>query len=339
MRLGSGLLPPVQVVVGDELRAAVAAQRRGDLAVAVRILDGLLAAEPQNPVAHRLLAEALIAERWRQSMATNDTTFAALRAALPTPDVRDLPIADFVRGYEGLSPARRAVVDRAVALFGRHLSRLIALGASHTLLDELERTTDAPVRRSLRGRRTFDGRVWDDVRGIGGMQAATGIEALDEAAAFGFDTLAHEIAHQVHFHALSRVQRARITELYKAAIAQNRCIDYYAASNEAEYFGQGVEAFACLAKRPGGETTHGHTRFELYRVDPQLHDFVRGVVDFDPLADAARRDEVLAAAAAVALRCGRPADARVAADWMAPGPERTRLQALAGDADGASTSR
>ena len=55
---------------------------------------------------------------------------------------------------------------------------LIAKGGRHDLMLEAERTTDHAQRASLRGRRTFDGRVWDDVRGIGGLRAATDIEAL-----------------------------------------------------------------------------------------------------------------------------------------------------------------
>ena len=184
----------------------------------------------------------------------------------------------------------------------------------------------------LRGRRTFDGRVWDDVRGVGGLQAATGIEALDDAVAFGFDTFAHEVAHQVHYHTLTRSQRLRITTLYQRAIAEGRCLDFYAASNEAEYFGQGVEAFVNLCKRPGGEATHGHTRFELYAVDRDLHDLIAGLVDFDPLARRDMREQVLEAAVAVALRCGRAGDAEVAAAMMTPGPARTALQLAAATA-------
>ena len=116
------------------------------------------------------------------------------------------------------------------------------------------------------------------------------------------------------------------------------CIDYYAASNEAEYFGQGVEAFASFGKRPGGETTHGHTRFELYRVDPELHDFVASVVDCDPLDDPLRRDRILAAAVRVALRCGRPDDAVIAADWMGEGVLRRQLMREAKRATAAAKS-
>jgi hypothetical protein len=164
------------------------------------------------------------------------------------------------------------------------------------------------------------------VRGVGGLVAATGIEALDEAASFGFDTFAHEVAHQVHFFAFTPLQRARIRALYKQAMAQNRCLDFYAASNEAEYFGQGVEAFVSLAKRPGAETTHGHTRFELLRLDPDLHTFVAELVDHDPLAAPGRREHVLAAAIAVALRCGRLDDAETALSMMMPGPRRDELR-------------
>ena len=186
--------------------------------------------------------------------------------------------------------------------------------------------TDAPSRERLRGTRTFDGRVWDDVRGIGGLQAATGIEALDEAAVMGFDTLSHEVAHQVHFYALPHVERVRIRDYYRRAKDEGLFVDYYAATNEAEYFGQGVEAFAALAKRPGSEVTHGHTRFELLRKDPRLHDLIARLVDHDPLADAERREPLLHASVRVAVRSGRQDDAATALKMMAPGPLREAAQ-------------
>jgi tetratricopeptide (TPR) repeat protein len=326
LRLGSGLLPPTEVRVGAELRAAVAASRDGELDRAIQRLLAVLVREPGNPIAHRLLGEALFTRKYRLSMAATDDAFVRLRAAMPTPQVRGLPIAEFVMGYAQLDADRRAVVDAAVGLFASRLPKLVAVGATHDLLHELDRTTDADARANLRGRRTFDGRVWDDVRGIGGLTAATGIEALDEAMQFGFDTLAHEIAHQVHFYAMNQVQRVQIKTLYRRALDGNHCLDFYAASNEAEYFGQGVEAFRSLAKRPGSETTHGHTRFELFRVDQALHDFIAGLVDFDPLAGP-NREELLRAAHAVALRVGRLEDARTAAEWVEDLQERVRLLA------------
>jgi hypothetical protein len=233
--------------------------------------------------------------------------------------------AEFLVGHEQLTGRRKLVADRALALFGRHLPRILAIGGRHDLLGAVERTTDHWSRRSLRGTRTFDGRVWDDVRGIGGLRAATGLEALDDAERFGFDTLVHEIAHQVHYYALGQRDRIQIRRLYEAAEEEGRFLDYYAATNEAEYFAQGVEAFASLAKRPGCESTHCHTRFELFRRDPALHEFIRKVVDVDVLAVPRSREALLEAAAEVALRCGRRDDAEVAVEWMATGPARERV--------------
>lgn len=322
LRLGSGLLDAGPCVLPPQLVAAVTANARGDRAAAIAALREALAAAPRHPIAHRLLGETLFAQKAASAMASNDPAFSALAAAQTAPDVRGLPLAEFVPGYASLAPSRRLVVDRTAAMFARQLPKLVAVGGRHDLLVELERTTDASARANLRGKRTFDGRVWDDVRGVGGMQAATGIEALDEAHGFGFDTFAHEVAHQAHYYAFTPVQRARIRALYQRALAEGRCLDFYAATNEAEYFGQGVEAFASLAKRPGGETTHGHTRFELWRVDRDLHDFVAEVVAYDPLAVPGARERLLAAACAVALRVGRPQDAVVAAGMMAAGEAR-----------------
>lgn len=336
LRLGSGLLDAGPCALPPQLVAAVAANARGDRTAAIAALRDALAAAPRHPIAHRLLGETLFAQKAASAMASNDPAFAALAAAQAAPDVRGLPIAEFVPGYASLTPARRIVVDRTAAMFARQLPKLVAVGGRHDLLVELERTTDASARANLRGKRTFDGRVWDDVRGVGGMQAATGIEALDEAHGFGFDTFAHEVAHQAHYYAFTPVQRARIRALYQRALAEGRCLDFYAATNEAEYFGQGVEAFASLAKRPGGETTHGHTRFELWRVDRELHDFVAEVVAFDPLAVPGARERLLAAACAVALRVGRPQDALVAAGMMAAGEARDGWLRAAERADAAA---
>lgn len=325
LRLGSGLLDPVQCAVPFELRRAVAALAQGRHRAAIGLLHEVLSAEPGHPIAHRLLGEALFLERYARSMAMQDAAYRELARLLPRPDVAAVPVREFVPAYDGLSAARRAVVDRTLALFASRIDKLVAVGARHDLLLELERTTDADARSRLRGRRTFDGRVWDDVRGIGGLRAATGIESLDEAASFGFDTFAHEVAHQVHFYAFTPLQRARLLSLYRHAMDEQLCLDFYAASNEAEYFGQGVEAFVSFAKRPGGETTHGHTRFELLRRDPELYAFIASLVDSDPLAEPARSVPLLIAAVRVAIRCGRADDAIAAAGMLPPGRARDDL--------------
>lgn len=329
LRLGSGLMPPAELEIPLALREAVAAGLEHDRKKAQVLLTDVLGRQPDHAVAHRLLGESLLEEQAASTMAFAAPEFRSLVATLPRANLTGLPVELFLPGHAQLDPERAAVAGRSLMLFSGYLDRLVAMGGRHDLLAELERTTDAPSRRSLRGKRTFDGRVWDDVRGMGGLQAATGIEALDEASGFGFDTLAHEMAHQVHLYVFSQLERRKVRDLYRSALENGRCLDYYAASNEAEYFAQGVEAFACLAKRPGRESTHGHTRFELLRVDPELHEFVKRVVSTDVLRDEVRRNTVLAAAIAAALRSGRASDAVIAAGLMDPSDLARRLEETA----------
>jgi len=325
LRLGSGLSPPREAKVIPEIDAAVILIQRERLQDAISQLQRALQISPGHPTVHRLLGETLLKIRMADTMASSSEAFARLAAAMPLADVRGLPIDRFVPAHAALVEPRQRVVARAVNLFPEQLPKLLVMGARHDLLALAERTTDHPARAGLRGRRTFDGRVWDDVRGIGGRKAATGVEALDEAHSFGFDTLAHEVTHQAHLYAFRQVERLRVRQLYHAAKVGERCLDFYAASNEAEYFAQGVEAFVSLVKRPGCQKTHGHTRFELYRVDPDLYHLIQKRIGFDPLRDPEARARLLPLCADLAIACGRPRDALAAAGMMSESPARQLL--------------
>jgi hypothetical protein len=328
LRLGSGLLPPSAAVVSPALSRAIRTLRAGQLVTARDEFLGVLKSEPGHPIAHRLLGETLYRIRGEDCLASTHVAFREVRELSRGPSLDLDVVGVFVPGFEALSRERREAVLRALQLFASRLPTLVRKGGSHELLAEEVRTTDSPARAALRGRRTFDGRVWDDVRGIGGLRAATGIEALDEAATYGFDTLAHEVAHQVHLHGFDRRSiGVRIRAAFDEAIVEGRCLDYYAASNYAEYFGQGVEAFHCLVKRPSTEATHCHTRFELLRTDPALHDLIAELVDFDPLARGRKeRERLLAACVEAALAVGRVEDALTAVAMLEQGAVRSALE-------------
>ncbi|MEE2886696.1 MAG: tetratricopeptide repeat protein [Planctomycetota bacterium] len=329
LRLGSGLLPPRVVPYVHSITLAIRARTSGNLILAEQNLAEALQQSPAHPIAHRLLGEVLYEQRYWKTMVAHSEAYKKFASAMPVPCVEDLPVTNFLPGFKTLSPERKKVAARALCLFGSLLPKLVAIRGRHDFLRADERTTDAVARANLRGKRTFDGRVWDDVRGIGGLQAATGIESLDEAAQFGFDTLTHEIAHQAHLYAFKPVFRAKIRALYKAARRSGRCLDFYAATNDAEYFGQGVEAYVALAKRPGCEKTHGHTRFELKRQDPALYDFIASIIEFDPLRDSVVRGQLLTLAVELALLRGCPEDAVTAAEMLDQGSDRASLLAMA----------
>ena len=313
-RLGGGFLPSPGGEMGKEIRRGLAALERGAIGEALTLLDRAAAGSRRDPMAHRLLSLALRSRRRRFSFLASHPAARALARSIEEPAPGPAAAALFP-AYSRLDPVRRRVIDRVVAAWAPYMDRLLARGGRHDLLALGERTTDAPQRASLRGARTADGRYWDSVRGLGGLVSATGVENLDEAARFGFNTLAHEVTHQVHLYAMSPAEQRRIQQLYRQARKEGRCLDYYAATCPAEYFAQGFEAFLSLAKVAGCRRTQGHTRFELRRRDPELERFLRARTAWDPLAGP-RGKERLRAAARVALVTGRFQDVEEAVALM-----------------------
>jgi tetratricopeptide (TPR) repeat protein len=88
---------------------------------------------------------------------------------------------------------------------------------------------------------TFDNRQWMDIRGVG--SGATGIEYLERGAHLERNVLAHEYAHLYHGRILTDREDRRIRALYHDAMENDHPLDYYAANNESEYFGQGYAGF------------------------------------------------------------------------------------------------
>ena len=114
--------------------------------------------------------------------------------------------------------------------------------------------TSLPQFASLHGRRTFDGRLWDRVRGTGGMRLPDGRVgvAVPEENLFGFGddpypSLAiavHEIAHSIHDRVLDDDDKALVERAYQARVASGAPFaDAYARSNAREYFAEGANAF------------------------------------------------------------------------------------------------
>jgi tetratricopeptide (TPR) repeat protein len=176
--------------------------------------------------------------------------------------------------YASLTRRQQEVIDGAVAPLSPFLQKLARHKARHYLLPLDERPGDLQGFADVAGEKTFDGRYYASIRGVGGRIAVTGIEYLDQAARAGFNTIAHEVAHQVHIAALSKTEVKTIRNLYEQARREGRTLDYYAAANEYEYFAQGYEAFISSRKRPSAGVTARHTTQELLARDPELYRFL-----------------------------------------------------------------
>jgi len=176
--------------------------------------------------------------------------------------------------YPTLNKRQQSVIDAAVGPLVSFLPMLARKKARHYLLAYDQRPGDIRGFADIGGDKTFDGRFYDSLRGVGGRVAVSGIEYLEQAARGGFNTIAHEFAHQVHIAAMARRDIGAIHQLYEEACREKRTLDHYAAANEYEYFAQGYEAFISERKRPSFGITGRHTRNELAMRDPRLYKFL-----------------------------------------------------------------
>ncbi len=279
LRLGNGFGPALegrpwaQPPQREAFDSALAAWEAGDQEAALRGFDAL-AQEAPEVFKYRLGVGGALAARRRahEARAAGAPAATDLYALLPAPEVPDLEAV--LPDAAMLSPARRHALLVACAPLRPWWPALAAAGARHDLLCVAENLGDRAARAELRTRLTFDGRHYEHLRGVGGQHGATGAEKLDEAAELCFHTLAHELAHQVLSYAFPREELARVKVLYARAVAEDRCLDFYSASNVDEYFAQGYEAFISQVKRGCLKETQRHTRIELRTRDPELYAFL-----------------------------------------------------------------
>ncbi len=232
-----------------------------------------LKADADGAAAHLILsyANAGIQERARIALGAKDFTIEFFNQTAP---LKFNATAEIFPNYRSLSARQQFVVDAAVAPFATFLPTLTRRGARHYLISFDERASDIKGVEDVPDERTFDGRYFASLRGIGGRVTVSGLEYLEMATRAGYNTVAHEFAHQVHMNALAAVDLKRIRKLYENAVREERALDYYAAADEYEYFAQGYEAYVSLVKRPSTGATARHTRSELLQRDPDLFNFI-----------------------------------------------------------------
>jgi len=133
---------------------------------------------------------------------------------------------------------------------------------------------------NLKGQRTFDLRLWDDVKGLGGRRAMSGEDWERDVKYLRFNVVAHEFAHQIHRMLPAEVQ-AEIDRLYAKAKAERKTLDFYSDQNVMEYFAVGVEAYVSEAKLADQKIAYGHTRQELLDRDPDLYKLIERLDGMD----------------------------------------------------------
>lgn len=257
--------------------------RQGDYeraAAAAKLATGV---DPDGALAHLELSCAYRGINERARIEIGATDFAAVFYGRPAPPAYALTGGIFPN-YSSLTKSQQSVIDAAVAPLAEFLPKLARKKARHYLLSFDQRPGDLRGFGDVAEEKTFDGRYYASIRGVGGRVTVSGIEYLDQAARGGFNTIAHEFAHQVHIAVMGKAEAKEIRRLYERARREGRTLDYYAAANEYEYFAQGYEAFISDRKRPSAGVTGRHTNRELLTGDPELYKFLLRLTGSSPAA-------------------------------------------------------
>ncbi|MBI1795680.1 MAG: TM0106 family RecB-like putative nuclease [Candidatus Eisenbacteria bacterium] len=235
-----------------------------------------LAVCPEYGRAHAVLAKAIESERFAADVHRAD--YERRFAALPMPTIPG--IERFVTNWASLSPRHRKRVALSIAPWRRFVPVLIEGGATYTIKPLYQRLSEVPGQEPLKDQRIdYDSRLWDDVRGSGGYHTVTGVEDVERIVFDRYNTVLHELTHQVHA-VLTADQSRAIQELYRRAKARDDSthdgfMSRYAGGSVYEYFAEGANALE--SPRRDAYDPREVVRERLTRMDPDLEARVKAL--------------------------------------------------------------
>ncbi|MDB6131914.1 MAG: hypothetical protein JWM59_157 [Verrucomicrobiales bacterium] len=231
-----------------------------------------------------LLAAGLLAAGLSTAQTVSSPVPEAVRTAFKldpfyqkSVDASGLPIVSSAKVRDQALREAAWIVDHLLA--GRNDIRE-ALAANQVRLAVMavdEYTTDVPEHADLKRDRDY----WDRrARGLGPSPDAPAVSCGEEnLLCFPGDhyatenILIHEFAHAIHQMGLSKVDptfEGRLNKTYARAMALGRWKGFYAGSNPAEYWAEGVQSW--FDNNRENDTSHNfvNTRAELKEYDPEL---------------------------------------------------------------------
>ena len=239
--------------------------------------DGCFAALtvcPEYGRAHAVLAKTLDSQRFVVDV--HRAGYERRFAATPMPDVPG--IERFVVNWRSLTPRHQKRVALSIAPWKAFVPVLVDGGATFYIKPMYMLLSDCPDQETLRDQRiNYDSRLWDDVRGCGGFHTVTGIEDVERTIFDRYNTVTHELTHQVH-GVLPADDSRLIQELYRRAkqrddSTHDAFLSRYAGGSVYEYFAEGANAIE--SPRRDAYDPREVVRERLDAMDPELRDLVR----------------------------------------------------------------
>jgi tetratricopeptide (TPR) repeat protein len=242
--------------------------------------------DPDYGLAHYGVCQTLLRKKDRINISFREIEKSfAMKYAEEPPYMRDVFI-----NYEDLDRDLQKILCLAVQPLKNYLKALKTAGATFYLSPFHKFLWEAPHNAGLKGQRTFDLRLWDDIKGNGGFHSTSGADWEKDVKYRRFNVVAHEFTHQVHSF-LSKKHREEVKWLFLKAKRERKTLDFYADFNEWEYFAVGVEAYVSEEKLADQKIGYGHTREELLAKDPDLYYFIEGLGSLESYEES----EILAA--------------------------------------------
>uniref|UniRef100_A0A832MM01 Tetratricopeptide repeat protein n=1 Tax=Eiseniibacteriota bacterium TaxID=2212470 RepID=A0A832MM01_UNCEI len=198
---------------------------------------------PEYGRAHAVLAKALEGRRFEIDV--HRSAYERRFAAAPAPRVPG--IERFVTNWTALSPRHQKRVALSIAPWKAFIPVLVAGGATYFIKPMYMLLSECPGLEPLRDTRiNYDSRLWDDVRGAGGYHTVTGIEDVERTIFDRYNTVLHELTHQVHGVLPADDARA-IQEHYRRAkerddATQRGFLSRYAGGSVWEYYAEAANA-------------------------------------------------------------------------------------------------
>lgn len=224
---------------------------------------------PEYGRAHATLAKALESQRFLVDVHRHD--YEQRFEATPMPAVPG--IETFVVNWASLSPRHQKQVALSIAPWKVFIPVLVEGGSTYYIKPLYMLLSETPGQEALRDQRiNYDSRLWDDVRGCGGYRTVTGIEDVERTIFDRYNTVLHELTHQVH-GVLTADQNREIEEHYNRAKkrdeqTRNGFLSRYAGGSVWEYFAEGANGLE--SPRRDRYDTRDIVRERLTEIDPDL---------------------------------------------------------------------
>ncbi len=241
---------------------------------AIDLCREALALCPEYGRAHAVMAKAL--EGLRFEIDVRRPEYEARFAAQAMPAVPG--IESFILNWSALSPRHQKRVAVSVEPWQQFIPVLLEGRSTYYIKPLSMLLSETPNQETLRDQRiSYDSRLWDDVRGCGGYNTVTGLEDVERNVFDKYNTVLHELTHQVH-SVLTADQSREIEELYRRAkerdaLTQRGFLSRYAGGSVWEYFAEGANAYE--SPRRDLYDPREIVRERLFEMDPELATMVQ----------------------------------------------------------------